>query len=233
MALRGEHYRDAIRAVLQAFGSDSSDFVFLGSCVLSLYMRPQGGPFRPTIDADVVSTVRPWTVQQQRLSRLCERSILIPDEKLLCRYHLPGQNIAVDVLSPEGMNVGGITEWFLRAISRAGSYSLGDGVFIRAVTPPFFMALKLEAWADRGEDVRSDKDAEDVVAVGTEVRDLVAMVREAGIDAGIAELWQRALHKHQLTVDDLRDLVSYHLHPVDAAEEDRVVETLVRCARGA
>lgn len=233
MAVRGEHYRDAIRAVLAVFGPDAGDFVFLGSCVLALYMRSEGGPFRPTIDADVVSTVRPWTVQQQRLSRLCERNILSPDEKLLCRYHLTGQNIAVDVLSPEGMNIGNITDWFLRAIENASAFALGDGIVVRAVTPPYFMALKLEAWTDRGEDVRSDKDAEDVVAVATEVRDLVALVREAGIEAGIADLWRRALDKHQLTVDDLRDLASYHLHPIDAAEEDRVVETLTRCARGA
>ena len=68
------------------------------------------------------------------------------------------------------------------------------------------------------------------------IRSVVAlfdMIREEGLTDGLAALWGPALAKNHLEIDELRDLVSYHLHPIDAAEEDRVVETLIRCARGA
>jgi len=233
MGVRGQQYRDAMRAVVAVFGSSAENFVFVGSCVLGLYMRPSGAPFRPTIDADVISTVAPWTVQEKQLADLCERGILVPDEKLLCRYHIQGKGVAVDVLSPEGRNVGGITEWFLKAAAHAKTFTLDDEVRVRAVAPPYFLATKLEAWCDRGEDVRSDKDAEDIVALATEVLNLADLVQHEGIAAGISALWHSALDARGLTLDHMPDLVSWHLHPIDAAEGDRVVASLLRCARGA
>ena len=233
MDMRGGQYRESMRAVVETFGAGSADFVFLGSCVLGLYSRPTGGTFRRTIDADVASTVTPWSIQAKRLADLCSRGVVEPDERIACRYHLPGKNIAVDVLSPEGMNVGNITDWFLRAIAQAATFTLDGGTQIRAVTPPYFLALKLEAWADRGRDAQTDKDAEDIIAVATEVADLADRVRDAGLAPGISALWLAALQHHGLGVEDLSELVQWHLHPIDAAEEDRVVEALVRCARGA
>lgn len=231
--MRARQYRDAISSVLSAFGAGAQDFVFLGSCVLGLYRRPTGGTFRQTIDADVASTVKPWSIQQKRLADLCSLGVLEPDERITCRYHIRGQNIAVDVLSPEGKNVGGISAWFLRAVAHPETFILDDRARVRAVSPPYFLGLKLEAWADRGEDPLTDKDAEDIVAVATEVHDLSDRVRREGICDGIRELWANALTRHDLDVEDIGELVRCHLHPVDAAEEDRVVETLVRCARGA
>lgn len=233
MGVRGQQYRSAMRAVVEVFGPSADDFVFLGSCVLGLYMRAAGAPFRPTIDADVISMTKPWVLQEKRLATLCESGLLVPDEKVLCRYHLPGRGVAVDVLSPDGRNVGNITEWFLRAAARAGAYSLDDGTRIHAVTPPYFLATKLEAWADRGTDALSDKDAEDIVALATEVLDLADQVRLEGISEGIAALWCGAFEARSVTVEDMPELVRAHLHRIDAAEEDRVVATLVRCARGA
>src|SRR5262245_10468627 len=43
--------------------------------------------------------------------------------------------IAVDVLSPDGMNVGNVTRWLLMAASRASRYSLSAELHVRAVTP--------------------------------------------------------------------------------------------------
>ena len=231
--MRGQQYRSAIRSVVATFGDGAQDFIFLGSCVLGLYRRPSGGTFRQTIDADVVSTVTPWSKQQKRLADMCTRGVLDPDERITCRYHIRGENIAVDVLSPEGKNVGNITPWFLRSIAHPETFALEDGVRVRAVAPPYFLALKLEAWADRGEDPMTDKDAEDIVAVATEVLDLAESVHRQGIREGIRDLWEDALENHDLNIGDIPEIVRCHHHPIDAAEEDRVVETLTRCARGA
>lgn len=232
MGMRGDQYRDAMRTVMKTFGSGADDFVFIGSCVLGLYMRPAGAPFRPTLDADVVSTVTPWVIQEKRLADLCSRGILEPDERIACRYHIRGMTVAVDVLSPEGKNVGSITEWLLRAVARAETFALDGDTRMRAVTPPYFLALKLEAWRDRGQDAQTDKDAEDIVALATEVSDLAVQVSRENLGPGIRDLWSAALARHDLAIEDIPELVSWHLHPVDAAEEERVVESLLRCARG-
>lgn len=233
MRVRGDQYREAMRVVVETFGSDSRAFVFMGSCVLGLYSRPSGGPFRQTIDADVVSTVTPWVIQEKRLADLCSREVLVPDEKIACRYHIQGANIAVDVLSPEGKNVGNVTEWLRRAVARAEIFHLSHDTELRAVTPIYFLGLKLEAWRDRGEDARSDKDAEDIVAVATEVPDLAEQVSREGAQDDLRDLWRAALAEQALTIDDLAELVSWHLHPDDAAEEERVLASLIRIARGA
>lgn len=231
--MRAEPYRESLRAVRTLFGDQAKDLVFLGSCVLGLYSRPSGGAFRSTIDADAASTVMPWSTQEKRLADMCSSGLLLPDPEIACRYHLVGKNIAVDVLSPEGKNVGNVTDWFRRAIARASDFDLGGGAMIRAVTPPYFLALKLEAWADRGRDPMTDKDAEDIVAVATEVLDLPEQIHAEGIAPGIAALWSAALMRHDLTTDDLSELVTYHLHPNDAAEEDRVLTSLRCSANGA
>ena len=43
----------------------------------------------------------------------------------------------MDVLSPEGFNVGGVNPWFDRAAQRARAYDLGEGRSAMALTPPY------------------------------------------------------------------------------------------------
>jgi hypothetical protein len=58
-SLRGEAHRAAIRSVLDAFGQDSSPFVFIGGYTLGLYARPIGAPLCATKDVDCISTLTP------------------------------------------------------------------------------------------------------------------------------------------------------------------------------
>jgi predicted nucleotidyltransferase len=137
------------------------------------------------------------------------------------------------VLSPEGFNVGGVNPWFARAVERAARYSIGEGETVRAVTPPYFLATKLVAFADRGPDADSSKDAEDIVALAVEVPSLLDDVQAEGLHADVATLWDRVLAKYALARSDLPDLVDWHLHPRDAEHRDRVIATLARLAEPA
>jgi hypothetical protein len=137
------------------------------------------------------------------------------------RYRVPGSDLLIDVMSPDGINVGGGTRWMREAAERAIDRTLPDGRVVRVVTPPYFVLLKLEAFVDRGEDLTSSKDIEDLVCIAIEVDDLAEQVAGAGLSAAVSSLWQAALRKHQADASYIGDLVASHLHASDADRRDR------------
>jgi hypothetical protein len=232
MSLRGEAQRAAIRSVLDTFGEDAQWLVFIGGCTLGLYARATGAPLRITNDVDCISTLLPWVLQEKKLAEMCSRGVLIPDADLQCRYRIRGIDVDVDVLSPEGFNVGGVNPWFARAAARARPYSAGSDRTVMAMTPSYFLATKLVAFADRGPDAQSSKDAEDIVALAVEVDNLVEQVDAEGMRPDVADLWGHALKKYGLADRDVPDLVDWHLDPRETAHRERVVEVLIQLVTG-
>jgi predicted nucleotidyltransferase len=224
--MRGQALRDAIRAVINTFGAESDAFVFVGACVLGLYARPEGPPLRATKDVDCISTVIPWVLQEKRLANLCSRGVLSPDREVQCRYRITGTDVDVDVLSPEGMNVGAANPWFGRAAKHAREYDLGDGRIVRAISPPYFLATKLIAFADRGEDALSSTDAEDLVAAIVEVTALKQDIESEGLAGELGTLLANALARHHVLVHDLEEFVEAHLDRRDRMHTGRVVGLL-------
>jgi hypothetical protein len=218
--------------VLDAFGDDARSFVFVGGCTLGLYARPTGAPLRVTKDVDCISTLSPWVLQEQKLALMCSRGLLTPDGDVQCRYRIRGTDIDVDILSPDGFNVGGVNRWFTKAAERAAEYDAGDGRTVLAVTPPYFVATKLVALEDRGPDAQSSKDAEDIVSIAVEVDDLVAQIDGEGIRPEIAALWARIMERYRLAESDLPDLVDWHLDRREVGHRERVVHAIVALARG-
>jgi predicted nucleotidyltransferase len=232
MSLRGEAQRAAIRSVLDVFGEDARGFVFVGGCILGLYARTTGAPLRATKDVDCISTLAPWVLQEKMLAEMCSRGVLSPDAEVQCRYRIRGTDVDVDVLSPDGFNVGGVNPWFARAAKRARPYDAGDGRTVNAVTPPYFLATKLVALENRGPDAQSSKDAEDIVGLAVEVDTLAAEVEAEGMRRDVAALWARALKKYGLADSDVPDLVDWHLDRREAEHRERVVQTLLALVRG-
>jgi predicted nucleotidyltransferase len=231
MAVRGQERRAAIREVLDIFGDGATHFVLVGGCALGLYARPEGAPLRITKDVDFVSRLTPWVLQEKMLADLCRRRLLVPDRDLQCRYHVRGTEIDVDVLSPDGFNIGGANRWLKRAAERARAYDLGACRQVMAITPPYFLATKLEAFVDRGPDAQSSKDAEDIVALAVDVPDLVEQVDGERIRADVGGLWAEAFGKYRFAAADLPDFVDWHLDQRESAHRDRVVGTLDALAR--
>jgi hypothetical protein len=171
-------------------------------------------------------------LQEKVLGELCTSGVLKPDPDLQCRYRIRGTLIDVDVLSPEAFNVGAVNPWFKRASVHAKSYDAGEGRTVAAVTPPYFLATKLVAFADRGPDAQSSKDAEDIVTLAVEVSDLVDQVEAAGLRADISGLWAAVLKKYNLTSSELVDLVDWHIDPRERDHCARVIASLMALAEG-
>jgi hypothetical protein len=224
--LRGADLRRAMGLVLDAFGAHADHFVFAGSSVLGLYAKPTGSALRTTKDVDCISTRTPWVLQEKVLADLSTQGVLKPDHEVQCRYRVCQGDVDVDVLSPEGKNVGGVNPWFERACKRARPYVLDDGRRINAISPPFFLATKVVAFANRGPDAQSSKDVEDIVTLAVEVDDLVEQVDREGLRPEVAVLWKASLAKYGLDSPDMADIVEWHLHQDDRAGFDRIVATL-------
>lgn len=180
---------------------------------------------RATKDVDCLSTVTPWILQENVLARLCTEGRLKPDLEHRFRYAVTGTDVQIDVLSPEGMNVGGGTTWLKAAVDAARTYQIGSEL-VRAATPPHFLALKLAALRDRGPDMFSAVDAEDIVTLAIEVPDLVTQVLQSGVGADVASLWRAVFLKLGASPTDIPDIVDAHLHRDDASLRGQAIETL-------
>ncbi len=225
MSLRGSKHRQDIQTVLSAFGDEANDFVFLGGCAMALYARESGAPLRTTTDVDCLSRRTPWALQDKALADLCARRVIKPDKDLICRYRICGTEIDVDVISPDGINVGGGNHWLRRAADNYALYSM-EGRQVKAITPAYFLVTKLLALEDRGDDILSSKDAEDIVALAVERENLVSEVADAGLQSDIRDLWDAVGAKFKFSQNDIPEFVDYHLHPDEHEHHDRVVETV-------
>jgi predicted nucleotidyltransferase len=219
--LRGDAHLASVAAVLDVFGAESEHLVFLGGCIPAFYARPVGAPIRPTKDVDCISTMEPWILQEHILAELCSSGKLAPVMDTQFRYQVTGSDLLIDVMSPDGINIGGGTRWMREAAERAIDRTLPDGRVVRVITPAYFVALKLEAFIDRGEDLLSSKDIEDLVCIAVELDDLVEQITAAGLSEAVQSLWQEAFSKHQVDASYIPEIVTFHLHPPNADRRDQ------------
>jgi predicted nucleotidyltransferase len=84
--------------------------------------------------------------------------------RVICRYIIHG--ITVDVM-PTSENVLGFkNKWYPEAYAHGMSINLEEGLSVRIFPAPYFLATKLDAFVDRGENEgRFSTDFEDIVHV--------------------------------------------------------------------
>lgn len=211
MLVGGEGQRDAIRRVAELLRSQGCEVIFFGACALALYAPKARVRLRPTQDVDCISSVEPWIVQNQILARMAESGCVRPDPKVLCRYWIaPNFDLSFDIVDGHGANAGGDNPWVSRAARRAREYD-AVGVQVRAITPPYFLATKLCAYARRGPDLLSSSDIEDVVCLFAEVPSVTNDLRSEGIAGEVAAQWRFILDAANLGPDDLIDMANAHL----------------------
>ncbi|MBI5490157.1 MAG: hypothetical protein HY905_22675 [Deltaproteobacteria bacterium] len=142
--------------------------VFVGGSILELLVVEKVSPVpRATKDVDIVveaTTTRRYHVFGEELER---RGFVVDTEDgaPICRRVLDGR-IKVDVMSTEGGALGFSNRWYRAALRDAVEYDLAPGLAIRMPTRPVYLAMKLEAFGDRGAgDYRASHDVEDLITV--------------------------------------------------------------------
>jgi len=143
------------------------EVVFVGGATLGLLITDTGAaPVRATIDVDVIVEIVNYAEYMTFSERLKSYGFTedARESAPLCRWLHEG--LVLDVM-PLDKNVLGFTNrWYRDAHQTAQLLKLPSGVSIRAITAPYFLGTKIEAFLSRGQgDFYASRDLEDVIAV--------------------------------------------------------------------
>jgi len=176
------------------------DFAFLGGSVLSVLVNdPTVDAIRVTKDVDVIVDVRTRRDFHRGERELEARGFKhdTREDAPICRWIADG--ITVDFLPIREEVLGWKSRWFEEALASAQTRNL-EGTTVRIVTAPFFVALKLEAFEDRGKgDFVSSTDFEDVICLFNGRIGIVdEILAEPVVREGIVERFARYIHDESL-----------------------------------
>jgi hypothetical protein len=174
-----------LEAAATALGDLLPGVVFVGGATVELWITDPGAPpVRPTKDVDVVVEVTTPGAFHDFESRLRVRGFSEDQEDgVLCRWHHPETGLILDAMPAEAAILGFENRWQAAAIPHAIDRALPSGAVIRAVSPPYLLATKLEAFKGRGRgDFLASRDFGDIVALIDGREELVGEVAEADDD---------------------------------------------------
>ena len=142
------------------------ELVFVGGCTTGLFITDPGATgIRPTRDVDAIVDVTSYAQYADLAERL--RALGLAEDASegapLCRWRQG--SLIIDVMPTDARVLGFSNRWYPEAIDTAQRHDVA-GQHVRVVTPPLFLATKLEAFHGRGGgDVLASHDLEDVIAV--------------------------------------------------------------------
>jgi hypothetical protein len=204
--------------------------VYVGGATTHLYLTdPAAPPPTATQDVDVVVDVHTRLVYEtdlhEALRKIGAREDTSEDAPI-CRWLLSG--IRVDIMAPDASVLGFSNRWYPAALAHSTLTDIGDGVSIRLVTAPYFLATKADAFNSRGrEDFISSKDVEDFIAV---VDGRLAIVDEVRASATDVRDFLRQTAVSWLASDAFGYAVEGYLQG-DRSRVDIVLQKMARVAR--
>lgn len=131
-----------------------------------LLTDPAAPPVRATHDVDAVVAIASWPDYHRLGEALRARGFSQSVAEAEPPYRWTYAGLKLDVMPTEESVLGFSNRWYTRAVENATTVKLRDDLFIRLVTPPYFVATKLEAFESRGKsDYLESHDLEDVLSV--------------------------------------------------------------------
>ena len=176
---------EMLKTVAVALGDDLRNrLVFVGGCTTALFITDpvtlEG--VRSTDDIDLIVNLAGLAEWSSLLSKLRALGFAeAVDEAVICRMRLG--SLKVDFMPDDEKILGFSNRWYATGIDTAQPHSLDDGLEIRVLTPPIFVATKLEAFQARGDDdLYYSRDAEDLLLIVDGREELLAEIPAAGYD---------------------------------------------------
>ena len=157
----------SVELIAQALGPLREELVLVGGCAVDLLLTDlAASPTRVTYDVDMVAQVASlagYHELERQFTRLGFKRDLAQDAPI-CRWRY--NNLEVDLMPALPGILGFANKWYPLAVQSAQRVVLPNGVSIRLITAPAFLATKFEAFADRGKsDLLGSHDMEDIVNV--------------------------------------------------------------------
>lgn len=143
----------------------ATEVLFVGGAAVSLYADRPADEVRPTDDVDVVIELAHYKDYAALEEKLRAKGFVNDRESgVICRYIIHG--IIVDVMPTEETILGFRNRWFPEGVAHAMQVKIEENYLINILSPPYFIASKLDAFSDRGDnDGRLSPDFEDIVFV--------------------------------------------------------------------
>jgi hypothetical protein len=143
------------------------EIAFIGGCMTALLITdPGAAPVRVTMDVDVISaiaSIADYGIFSGRLRALGFQEDTSEDAPI-CRWRFSG--LILDVMPVDTAILGFSNRWYTGALQTAKDTLLANGLTIRAITAPYFLGTKMEAFYARGrKDYFASHDLEDFIAV--------------------------------------------------------------------
>lgn len=175
---------ELLELATDALGELLDELVFVGGATVTLWITDLGAPpVRPTKDVDVVVEVATRSAFHDFEARLRKRRFAEDqDDGVICRWrHRSG--LILDAMPSQPGILGFENRWQGAAIPHAIERELPSGARIRAASPPYLLAMKLEAFTGRGErDFLGSRDFGDIFAIVDGREELIDEVAQAPDD---------------------------------------------------
>jgi hypothetical protein len=157
------------------------EIVFVGGCATGLLITdPGAAAVRGTYDVDVITEIASYADYIAFSDRL--RKLGFQEDSRegapLCRWQ--HSDLVLDVMPLDAKILGFSNRWYADALRTSANVLLSSGLTIRAITAPYFLGTKIEAFRGRGQgDYFASHDLEDFVAVIDGRTSLLQEVQEA------------------------------------------------------
>lgn len=163
----GDPNIDMLELMAAKLGQLAEQLVFVGGSTTGLFITdPLLPPVRVTRDVDVIteaSSRQDYHQLEESLRALGFSPDMRP-EAPICRWQIG--DLVLDLMPTDETILGFANRWYPDALTNAVTTRLLSGQIIRTLTPPHFLATKLEAFHGRGNDnYWASHDMEDIVCV--------------------------------------------------------------------
>jgi hypothetical protein len=168
-----------------ALGDLAGEVVFTGGATVGLWITDPAAPKpRPTEDVDVIVEIASRGAFAEFEERL-RRHGFHHDQRsgIICRWHHADSDLVLDAIPTDASILGFANRWQRAAVPHAIDRRLPSGAALAVVSPPYLIATKLEAFADRGHDDRiTSPDFADIVTLVDGRAELVEEIGAAPAD---------------------------------------------------
>jgi len=170
-----------ITTVAKRLGNLREKVVFVGGCATGLFITDTAMPeVRVTKDVDVIIDIATRMEYSRLEADLRSKGFRndISEDAPLCRWLV--NDIKVDVMPTQEDIIGFSNHWYLPAIENANYVQLEKELTIKLVSPPYFLATKIEAFKGRGDgDYMASHDMEDIITVLDGRREIVDEIKSS------------------------------------------------------
>lgn len=215
-----------VEIVIKQLGTLAERLVLAGGCATGLLITdPARPPARATVDVDLIVEVLSLS-SYHKLQDEFRRLGFKEDMDLMCRWRL--DDLKVDVLPTDERILGFTNRWYKRAVQEAQRHALPSGTSINVISPPLFVATKLEAFHSRGNgDYGASHDVEDIITVVDGRPELPTEI--SGADRDVRDYLEDEM-ENLLADSGFTSTLGYHL-PGDAANQQRIPIVFERLRR--